>query len=53
MDRTMQAIGFRRYGPAEVLELIEVPRPALAPDAVLIRVAAAGLTPAAWRIRSV
>ena len=52
MDRTMQAIGFRRYGPAEVLEMLDVPRPPLAPDAVLIRVVAAGVNPADWRIRS-
>ena len=48
---TMQAIGFRHYGGAEVLELISVPRPVLAPDAILIRVGAAGVNPADWRIR--
>src|SRR3712207_3116451 len=52
MEQTMQAIGFRRYSGAEVLELLDVPRPALAPDAVLVRVVAAGVNPADCRIRS-
>lgn len=52
MDRTMHAIGFRRYGGAEVLELLDVPLLTLSPDAVLVRVAAAGVNPADWRIRS-
>ena len=25
--RTMRAVGFRRYGPPDVLETLEVPRP--------------------------
>src|ERR671916_1497672 len=49
---TMKAIGFRRYGGADVLELLEVSRPPLAPDGVLIRVVAAAVNPADWRIRS-
>ena len=48
----MQAVGFRRYGEADVLELLSVARPALAADTVLIRVVAAGVNPADWRIRS-
>lgn len=52
MEQTMQAVGFRRYGPAEALELLDVPRPTLAPDTLLIRIAAAGINPADWRIRS-
>ena len=50
--KTMKAIGFRRYGGADVLELLDVPRPRLAPDGVLIRVVAAAVNPADWRIRS-
>jgi NADPH:quinone reductase-like Zn-dependent oxidoreductase len=45
---TMRAIGFRRYGPPEVLEPLEVPKP----GEVLIRVAAAGVNPADWNLRS-
>jgi NADPH:quinone reductase-like Zn-dependent oxidoreductase len=51
MNTTMQAIGFKRYGSADVLELLELPRPAIAPDGVLIRVVAAGVNPADWRFR--
>jgi len=52
LNRTMEAVGFRRYGPAEVLEPLEVERPALGPDTVLIRVAAAGVNPADTLLRS-
>ncbi|QIN80602.1 zinc-binding dehydrogenase [Rubrobacter marinus] len=48
----MRALGFRRYGPPEVLEPTEVPKPRPADDGVLIRVAAAGVNPADWRLRS-
>jgi len=47
--RTMRAVGFRRYGPPDVLETLEVPRPE--PGEVLIRVAAAGVNPADWALR--
>ena len=52
LKRTMEVVGFGRYGPAEVLEPLEVERPALGPDTVLIRVAAAGVNPADWLLRS-
>jgi NADPH:quinone reductase-like Zn-dependent oxidoreductase len=52
METTMQTIGFRRYGAADVLEQIDVPRPTIKDDGVLIRVAAASVNPADWRIRS-
>jgi NADPH:quinone reductase-like Zn-dependent oxidoreductase len=48
----MQAIGFRRYGGPEALESLEASAPTLAPDAVLIQVAAAGVNPADWALRS-
>jgi NADPH:quinone reductase-like Zn-dependent oxidoreductase len=48
----MQAIGFHRYGAAEVLEPLKLPRPLLAPAQVLIEVAAAGVNPADWVLRS-
>ena len=47
----MQAFGFRRYGPPEVLGTLEVPRPEPGPREVLIRVAAAGVNPADWALR--
>jgi len=48
----MHALGFRRYGGPEVLEPLDVARPSPGPHTVLIRVAAAGINPADWRIRS-
>ena len=47
----MRAIGFRRYGPPEVMEELELPRPELAPGEILIKVAAAGVNPADWALR--
>ncbi len=52
METTMQAIGFRKYGSENVLELLTVPQPLVEPNTVLIRVAAAGVNPADWRFRS-
>lgn len=52
MSNTMQAIGFRCYGPADVLEALDIARPALTPNGVMIRVVAAGVNPADWRFRS-
>ncbi len=49
---SMKAIGFQRYGSAEVLELLELPKPIIAPSSVLIRVGAAGVNPADWQIRN-
>ena len=49
--RPMRAFGFRRYGPPEVLEALEVPWPEPGPGEVLIRVAAAGVNPADWALR--
>jgi NADPH:quinone reductase-like Zn-dependent oxidoreductase len=51
-QQTMQAIGFRRYGRAEVLEALEVTKPNPGPGEVLLRVAAAGVNPADWALRS-
>ncbi len=49
-ERTMRAIGFRRYGPPEVLEAFELPRAEPGPGEVLIRVAAARVNPADWAL---
>lgn len=49
--QTMRAFGFRRYGPPEVLEALELPRPEPGPGEILIRVAAAGVNPADWALR--
>ena len=52
LEHTMGAVGFRSYGPAEVLEPLEVERPKVGPDTVLVKVTAAGVNPADWLLRS-
>lgn len=48
----MQAIEFAEYGPAEVLRLVELPRPQPAAGELRIRVEAAGVNPVDWKIRN-
>jgi NADPH:quinone reductase-like Zn-dependent oxidoreductase len=48
----MRAISQRTFGGPEVLEVIEVERPEPAPGEVLVRVLAAGVNPADWKIRA-
>lgn len=52
MEQTMQARGFRHYGGVEVLEPLTLPVPTPGPNEVRIKVAAAGVNPADWRLRS-
>ncbi|MDH6139075.1 MULTISPECIES: NADP-dependent oxidoreductase [Kitasatospora] len=47
----MKAIAIQRYGGPEVVEFMELPDPKLDPDAVLVRVKAAGVNPADRHIR--
>lgn len=44
----MQAITYHRYGPPDVLEFEEIPKPTPAEDQVLIRVHAASVNPYDW-----
>ncbi|NDV98307.1 NAD(P)-dependent alcohol dehydrogenase [Salipiger sp. PrR002] len=48
----MKAVTARRYGPAETLRVEELPRPVPGPGEVLIRVHAASVTTADWRLRA-
>ncbi|MBO2458835.1 NADP-dependent oxidoreductase [Actinomadura violacea] len=48
----MRAVIQRAWGGPDVLEVAEVPRPEAGPGEVLVRVAAAGVNPADWKIRS-
>jgi NADPH:quinone reductase-like Zn-dependent oxidoreductase len=47
----MRAIGIREFGGRDKLELLELPDPKVPPDAVKIRVRAAGVNPVDWKIR--
>ncbi len=49
---SINAVGFHRYGPPEVLGPVTVPLPPLAPGALRVRVAAAGVNPADAALRS-
>jgi len=44
----MQAIVYHRYGPPEVLELVNIDKPAPAPGEVLVRIHAASVNPYDW-----
>ncbi len=48
----MKAIRLQSFGPAEQLELQNVPTPSAGPGEVLVRVIAAGVNPVDWKIRS-
>jgi len=46
----MRAVIYTEYGPPDVLQITDVPRPSPADDEVLIRVCAASVNPLDWRI---
>lgn len=48
----MKAIGFNKTGSVDVLTLLELPQPVLAPGEILVRVAAAGVNPSDSLFRS-
>ncbi|WP_136442020.1 NAD(P)-dependent alcohol dehydrogenase [Pacificoceanicola onchidii] len=48
----MKAAVYDRFGPADVVTLAERPTPSPAPDEILVRVGAAAVTTADWRIRA-
>ena len=48
----MKALTYSRYGPPEVLEIEDVPRPEIGPKDVLVRVVASGVNTGDWRIRA-
>lgn len=52
MEQYMKAVGFRRFGSADVLETLEVPKPTLTSHTVLIRVVATSVNPGDWQIRN-
>jgi NADPH:quinone reductase-like Zn-dependent oxidoreductase len=46
----MKAIVQDRYGPADVLELREIDKPAVPDNDVLVKVDAAGVDPSVWHL---
>ncbi|MFE2227205.1 NADP-dependent oxidoreductase [Streptomyces kronopolitis] len=46
----MKAISTQRYGDPEVLTYSDLPDPKVGPDAVLVRVKAAGVNPVDWKV---
>ena len=47
----MKSIRFHDYGGPEVMQLEELPRPAVNDDEILVRVIAMGVNPVDWKIR--
>ena len=47
----MRAARYNSYGPPEVLEIVDVPDPVPQADEVLVRLRAAGLNPADYKVR--
>ncbi|MFI1104478.1 NADP-dependent oxidoreductase [Streptomyces melanogenes] len=52
MSTPMRAVSQRRYGGPDVLEVVTTGRPTPGPGQALVRVHAAGVNPADWKIRS-
>lgn len=48
----MRAVQFDKYGPADVLHIAEIELPALRPNMVRVKIAAAGVNPADFKWRS-
>jgi NADPH:quinone reductase-like Zn-dependent oxidoreductase len=47
----MRAVKYENYGPAEVLQFVDLPKPTPADDEILIRVYATSVTAGDWRLR--
>ena len=47
----MKAARTRRYGSAEVMEVVDMPAPKIGPDEILVRVRASSVNPVDWRVR--
>lgn len=48
----MKALTYNRYGPSEVIQVSEVPRPEPQPDKILVHVHASAVNTSDWRIRA-
>lgn len=48
----MRAVQVERFGPPEVMRVVELPRPVPGAGEVLVRMEAAGVNPVDWKVRS-
>ena len=48
----MKAVVYERYGPPEVLRIEDVPKPVPAPDEILVRIRATGVTRSDGHLRA-
>lgn len=44
----MKVITYTKYGPSDILQLTELPKPALKDDEVLVKIRAAAVNPLDW-----
>lgn len=47
----MRAIAYQEFGPAEVLQPTDLPKPHIGPDTMVVKVKAAGVNPVDYKIR--
>jgi len=47
----MKAAIINQYGPPDVLEISDIPKPEIEPDEVLVKVMAAAINPVDWKQR--
>ena len=50
-DLTMKAVWYERNGPAEVMQVGEMPEPEPGPGEVRIKMASSGVNPSDWKRR--
>jgi NADPH:quinone reductase-like Zn-dependent oxidoreductase len=48
----LKAVRTLRYGPAEVMDFVDMPDPEIGPNEILIRVHASSVNPVDWKVRS-
>lgn len=48
---TMRAAVYTEFGPADVIEITDLPRPHIGPDSLLVRVKAASVNPVDYKVR--
>ena len=49
--KTMKAVNYNNYGSPDVLEIVEIEKPKINPDEILVQVHASSVNPVDWKIR--